>query len=99
MGVEHYSMFAWRHLWTAPHGEGKKRAFMCQFHQHFTCAFLVRKCFALLFSSCFGKSTKALSYKKCAYKKLMKWTTGRESKVVSRNEKRICEIEMLDMPD
>ncbi len=42
---------------------------------------------------------KGRSYEKRARKTLMKWTTGRESKVVSRNEKRICEIEMLDMPD
>jgi hypothetical protein len=44
----------------------------CQFHQHFTCAFFVRKCFSLV---TFWQK-KALSYKKRAHKMLMKLTSA-----------------------
>jgi len=46
--------------------------FRCQFHQHFTHTFFVRKCFSLV---TFWQQ-KALSYKKCVQKMLMKLTAG-----------------------
>jgi len=44
----------------------------CRFHQHFTCTFL----YEWLFLATFWQK-KALSYKKCAHKMLMKLTPGK----------------------
>jgi len=47
----------------------------CQFHQHFTCAFFVQKCF---FANCSSrKAAKALSYGKRTPKMLIKLTPER----------------------
>ncbi len=50
-----------------------RQALLCQFHQRFTCAFFVRKCFFHQ-NLTREKLRKALWYEKCTHKMLMKLT-------------------------